>query len=128
MLRAKTLIAPTLHQGNVQAVDKGKAQGRLFAEVLLAEVLDLDPVLGGQPFPVHPQFFPERLRKARVITGPHLVCVQVRGHPLGETDIGQSSKDQDAVVAGKHFSDLIIMSFGQQPDACPESVASVAAS
>jgi hypothetical protein len=64
----------------------------LFAEVLLAEVLDLDPVLGGQPFRVHPQFFPERLRKARIIKDPHLVCVQVRGHPVGETDIGQCPK------------------------------------
>ncbi|PYX82082.1 MAG: hypothetical protein DMG70_16360 [Acidobacteria bacterium] len=30
-------------------------------------------------------------------------------HPLGETDMGQGSKYQDAVVAGKHPRDLISM-------------------
>ena len=72
-----------------------------FAYVFLADVLDLHSVLSRQPLRILPQLFAERLGKARVVQDPHLVRLQVRGHPLGETDIRQGSKHQDAVVAGR---------------------------
>src|SRR5438309_4933904 len=47
----------------------------LFADVLLADVLDRNPTLGGQPLRVQAKFFAEGLGKAWVVKDPHLVCV-----------------------------------------------------
>jgi len=86
----------------------------LLAYTPLADMFDLDPVLSCQPFRVLSQFIAKPLRETWVVEDPYLVGVQVRGHPLGETHVGQSAKHQDAVIAGKHPSYLVRMPFSEK--------------
>ena len=86
----------------------------LLAYRLLADMFDLDTVFFGQPFRVLSQFIAKPLRETWVVEDPYLVGVQVRGHPLGETHVGQSAKHQNAVIAGKHPGYLVRMPFSEE--------------
>lgn len=71
----------------------------LFAEVLLANVLNLDAVVGRQFPGVLPQSVSERLGKAWIVENPDFVLVQVRSHASSKADLRQRTEHQHA---GKH--------------------------
>ena len=80
----------------------------------LADMFDLDPGFFCQPFRVLSQFIAKPQGETWVVEDPYLVGVQVPGHPLGETHVGQSAKHQNAVIAGKHRGYLVRMPFSEE--------------
>src|ERR1035441_10348789 len=102
------LFAP-LRQGLFDAV--------FLAEVFLANVLDLDAVVGRQLLGVLPQSVPEGLGEAWIVENPDLVLVQVRSHPVGKADLGKRTEHQQAVEARENTRDLRGVAFRQQRQA-----------
>ena len=86
----------------------------LFAEVPLADELDLDARLGRQPLGVVAQLIAERLGEPRVVKDAHFPLVQIRGHALGEADLRQGAEHKHPVPATQHPSDLSRITLGQK--------------
>ena len=83
---------------------------RLLAERLeLADELDLQPRLGGEPLGVLPQLLAQRLGPTRIIEQADLVVTEIPAHRLGMTDIGQRAGDDDPVEARQDAADAVLV-------------------
>ncbi len=101
----------------VAALGQHRLDPIFLANVVFAQELDLDPVLGGQPFGVLAQRVAKRLGELGIVEDADLALVQIRGHALGKADLRQRAEQQYPVPAGKHPGDLRRVTFGQQRQA-----------
>jgi len=88
----------------------------LFADVALADELDLDAGLSRQTLGVFTQLITERFREFRIIEDPYLALVEVRGHSTGVANLWQRAEDEHPVPATQHSSNLSRIPLGQKFD------------
>jgi len=86
----------------------------LLDEALLADLggrheLDLDAVLVGEPLGVLADLVAQRLGVPGVVEDADLVSAQPAGHAVGVAEVGEDPLDDDAIEAGDHASDLVLV-------------------
>src|SRR4051794_22910614 len=88
----------------------------LFAEVPLADELDLHARVRCQFLGVFANAVPERLREPGIVENPNVSLEQKGGHPSGKTDLRQGSENQHSVPATQYARNLVPVPFRQQLD------------
>src|SRR5947209_3675007 len=97
----------------------------LFAEVPLADELDLHARVRCQFLGVFANAVPERLRKSGIVENPNVSLEQKGGHPSGKTDLRQGSENQHSVPATQYARNLVPVPFRQQLDGHSGIIASL---
>src|SRR5947209_19799805 len=97
----------------------------LFAEVPLADELDLHARVRCQFLGVFANAVPERLRKSGIVENPNVSLEQKGGHPSGKTDLRQGSENQHSVPATQYARNLVPVPFRQQLHGHPGIIASL---
>jgi hypothetical protein len=90
-----------------------------FAEILLAHVVDLQTVGGGQFLRIGLDGVAERLGKLGKVEDANPPFRQIRRHPIGVTKHRQRPLHDHPVIARQHASDLLGVTFGQQNESHP---------
>ena len=85
-----------------------------FAKGLVAaDEFDLDAGLAGKLLGMVAQLIPQGLCPPGIVEQPDLVVTEVARHGAGITNIRQGAGDDDAIEAGKHARDLILVTFNE---------------
>lgn len=71
-----------------------------FAEVLLTNKLNFNPMIGGQFFRILSQLIPEGLSEPWVVENTDFACIKPGSHAFGKANMRQGSKDENTIVAG----------------------------
>jgi len=79
----------------------------LFAEVLLTNVVELQPGFGRQRFRIRFDGLGERLHELHEIEDSRAPRRQVLGHPVGAAQRRQRADDDHAVKASQYSGDLV---------------------
>jgi len=84
----------------------------LFAKrLVMADELDFQTSLSGQPLGMGPKLLSQRFCPAGVVKQTHPPDTQIPGHGLGMGDLRKRASDHDAVKATQHRGDLLLMAF-----------------
>lgn len=84
--------------------------------LVLANEFNRDPGLGREAFGIGAYLITQRLSSERVIEQPDTVTADIPRHGCGMTDIGQRSRDHDAVEAGDDTGDVVLMTLHEWAD------------
>ncbi len=85
----------------------------LFAEVFLGEVVDGQPVLGGEAFGVGSDFIAQRFGELGVVEEANSADPQRLGHRFGVGDVDETAGEDDAVETGQRADDLVGVDFSE---------------
>ena len=86
---------------------------RLLPEVLLPNVLDLQPVFSGETLGSRADLVPQRLRELRVVEQADASGGQRRCHRSSVTEFRQRARDDHPVKARKRSMNPVSVSFGK---------------
>src|SRR5262245_40142176 len=93
-----------------------------FANIPLADEIDLQAVIPCEALSVLPQPIPQRFSKARIVEDTDVVSIQIRRHSVRIAETWKSALDQNPVVTGKHTGNLLGMPLGQQSHGHPPAL------
>ena len=96
--------------GVVSAFGEDLFDPRFLAERLeLADELDLQPRLGGEPLGILAQLFAQRRGPLGIVEDTDLVITEKAAHRFGMADIGQRAGDNDPVEAREDAADVVFV-------------------
>jgi len=85
-----------------------------LSEILLPDELDLEAIFFGNPFGIVPQFISKGFGETWIVEDPNLIVAQESGHPLGVTELGQSSLDHHTIKTRENSRYLLSIAVRQK--------------
>ena len=78
---------------------------------VIADELDFQRSLGGQPLGMGSKHLSQRLRPAGIVKETNTASTQIPGHGFGMTNLRQHAGNHDAVKTREYRADLLLMAF-----------------
>ena len=100
--------------GVFTALGEDRFDALLLAKgVMAADELDLQLGLGRDLLGVGAQLMAKRFGPARIVEQANMALRQIASQGLAVTDLGQRSRDNDAVEAGENAGDFVLVSLNK---------------
>lgn len=90
-----------------------------FAEIFLADELDLKPIVRSNPLSILSEFVSKGLCKTGIVKDTNIVIAQETSHSLSVAQRRQSSLNHHAIKTGENSSNLLGVAFCQKHHGYP---------